>query len=172
MEWHIARAQPGKDRIAEDALRNERYLVYRPIIPALVRHGRGRLRNVIKSMFPTYLFVIDDRKQGWHYLRNAHGIRIGDGLMTINGRLATVDDAIVDEVKREEQRQCTTPLQGEKIVLPYKVGDTVRIEEGPFCGLFGEVARLDDIERVCLLMTVLGRESRVHLSHRYLAASA
>lgn len=170
MDWHIALTQPGKDRIACEALRNRRYLVYYPILPVMVRHGRGRLRSVIRPMFPGYLFVIDTDGQGWGWLYPPQGVQYR-GLLVINGRLATVDNGMVDEIKAEEQRQCTTKIKGEKIVVPYRVGDTVRVEDGPFSGLFGEVANLDDLERVCLLMSILGRDSRhrVFMSHQHLA---
>jgi len=170
MDWHIALTQPGQDRVACDALRSQRYLVYRPIMFGSVRHGRGRMRSVIKSMFPGYLFVIDEFSRGWEWLRISHGVRFKNSLLMMHGHLATVDSDVMTEIKAEEQRQCTRTINGEKIVVPYKVGDTVRIEEGPFSGLFGEVEKLDDLERICLLLKILGRQSRVYLSHTHLAS--
>jgi transcription antitermination factor NusG len=171
MHWHIALTQPGQDRQACDALRNARYLVYRPILPVMVRHGRGMMRSVIKSMFPGYLFIRDEFAQGWLALSRARGMRGTRSLLIMNGKLTTVDDALLDEVKAEEVRQCTVDLKGNKIALSYKVGDRVRIEDNSFSGIFGRVAELDDIERICLLVRILGRESRVYVSHEHLTAS-
>jgi transcription antitermination factor NusG len=171
MHWHIALTQPGQDRIAAAALRGRSYEVYHPLLPSMVRHGRGRMRQVIKSMFPGYLFVIDQANQGWHWLRNTNGIRTGSCLLTINGRLASVDNSIVEEVRMEEQNQIVNSLKHKGITLPYNIGDIVRVGEGPFSGLLGRVSRLDDDGRVCLLMDILGRSTPVHFSHEDLTAA-
>jgi transcription antitermination factor NusG len=171
MQWHIALTQPGQDRIAAAALQGRSYEVYHPLLPAMVRHGRGHMRHVIKSMFPGYLFVVDRANQGWDWLRNAHGIRVGTCLLTMNGRLATVDNAIIEEVRMEEQQQVINSLKHKGITLPYAIGDIVRVGGGPFSGFFGEVAKLDDDGRVCLLMDIFGRISRVHVSHEDLTAA-
>ena len=165
--WHIALTEPGKDHIAAQALRNRGYNPYRPLLPVSVPHGRGQRRSVIKSMFPGYLLMPGEPE--WDKLRNLPGIRFRNNILMINGRVASVDNAIVDEIRAEEKRQLTTGLKGEKIVVPYKVGDMVRIGEGPFSGLFGEISELDDLERICIFMSILGGVSRVRISHTHLA---
>jgi transcription antitermination factor NusG len=171
MIWHIALTQPGQDRIAAAALQGRSYEVYHPLLPAMVRHGRGRMRQIIKSMFPMYLFVRDPTNQGWRWLCNANGIRTSSSLLTINGRLAAVDNAIIEEVRMEEQHQAINALKLKGDTLPYNIGDIVRVAEGPLCGFFGEVSALDDKERVCLLMNILGHQTPVWVPHTDLTAA-
>jgi len=168
MNWHIALTEPGADRIAAEALRNRCYLVYRPILPIMVRHGRGRLRSVMKSMFPGYLFVIDNQVGSWERLRNAVGVRAFGSLLMINGHLAILENGIIEMIKATEQRLCTETMKREKVNVPFHVGETVRIEDGPFVGLFGNIETLDDMQRICLLMSLFGRESRVFVPLEHL----
>lgn len=171
--WHIALTEPGADRNAMIALRNRGYDVYRPIIPVFVKQGRGKLKTDWRSMFPGYLFVMDVRIGSWERLRNAPGIRYGHhddkAFLRVNGSFATIDN---DHPEFIRMRQVEQDLAGEKPMSraqhTFKVGQSVRVEEGPFTGLWGTIQTLDDTERVCLLMSLFGRESRVTIESSHL----
>src|SRR4029077_299822 len=127
--WHIALTQPGQDRIAEHALRNRRYRVYRPIIPVKVPNRHNGVKTSWRSMFPGYLFVLP-LAHGWEMLRTAPGMRIGEqALMKINGRFATLgqDDPEFQRIRRIEQELCTAKL--DKPNHRFKRGDEVRVND-------------------------------------------
>lgn len=165
--WHIALTEPGADRNAMIALRNRGYDVYRPIIPVFVKQGRGKLKTDWRSMFPGYLFVMDVRIGSWERLRNAPGIRYGrhgddKAFLRVNGIAATIDEDH-PHFQRIRRKEIELSTEGR-----FKVGDTVRVEEGPLAGLWGTIQTLDDTERVCLLMSLFGRESRVTIESSHL----
>jgi transcription antitermination factor NusG len=171
--WHIALTDPGADRNATSALRNRGYDVYRPIIPVFVKHGRGKLKTDWRSMFPGYLFVRDIRNGSWEWLRRTPGIRYGNrddkAFLRVNGSFATINDESPDFRRMrlvEQDLAGTKPISEAK--ARFKEGDHIRVEEGPFTGLWGTIQSLDDTERVCLLMSLFGRESRVTIESSHL----
>lgn len=173
-DWHIALTEPQTERFATEALRNRGYQVYHPIYPAVIRHfrnGPNRTRTVIRPLFPGYLFVLDCMRQGWLRLERCPGIRPIHSLLRALGpidasnsgptyvRYQTVPEPILTAIRAKEQELCNV-----KPTLAashgFKIGQTVRIEEGPFVGYLAEIETLDDEGRIGLLMTIFGRESR------------
>lgn len=169
MTWHIALTESGADAMAADALKRREYHVYRPVIPVVRPHGRGRLRRIVQSMFPGYLLVIDSRCQGWLRLRTAPGIRPSHSLMMSNGRLAQLSDGVVTDIASTE-RSIWSKSENNVSASGLKVGQTVKIQINPVTDLLGTIENLDDLPRICVLTTLLGRESRVTVSRSNLMA--
>ena len=185
IDWHVALTIPQSDRFACESLRQRGYLVYRPIFPKVIRHfrnGPNRQRSVIRPLFPGYLFVADDRRQGWWGLDQCPGLRPTDNLLKAFGRIGehneptevhyqVVASRVMNAIRAKEQELCNA-----KPVLAkshgFDVGQQVRIEEGPFTGLFAQIESLDGHERVCLLLSLFGRDSRVSLRAEQLASAS
>jgi transcriptional antiterminator RfaH len=175
-DWHVALTIPQSDRFACESLRQRGYLVYRPIFPKLIRHfrnGPNRSRSVIRPLFPGYLFVADERGQGWWGLEQCPGLRPEGNLLKFAGSLdnAIVPPLVMERIRATEQQLCTTKLTLAK-THGFEVGQQVRIEEGPFTGLFAQIETLDGSERVGLLLSLFGRDSRVSLPAEHLASAS
>jgi transcriptional antiterminator NusG len=57
-------------------------------------------------------------------------------------------------------------LEPKKIFGPASIffpGEQVRIADGPFSGLNAQIEKLDDEDRITILMSLLGRASRLHI---------
>ncbi len=164
MHWHIALTQPGQDKQAAESLRSRCYLVYNPICYRRVRGARGHRIKKLLPMFPGYLFV-DAGGQSWERLRTCPGIRTNDSLLKINGHFAVVPNEVFDEIRRTELA-LVAPLE---VPLPFRVGEELKITDGPWSGYFGTVDRLDNEEAAVLLMNVFGRQTPVRIPSEYLA---
>jgi transcription antitermination factor NusG len=174
--WHIALTEPQSERHASEGLRSRGYEAYFPIFPKTIRHfrnGPNRVRTVIRPLFPGYLFVVDRLAQGWLRLEKCPGIREVHSLLRRCGspEYACLPASAIDAMRAKEtalckEQQTLTASHG------LKIGEMVRIEEGPFTGLFAQIETLDDHERIGLLMSLFGRESRVSLPAECLASAS
>jgi transcription antitermination factor NusG len=84
---------------------------------------------------------------------------------------AVLADEIVTVIRMKEQELCNMKPQL-AAAHGFKVGQQVRIEEGPFSGYFAKIETLDDDGRIGLLMSLFGRDSRVSkFPSEYLASA-
>jgi transcriptional antiterminator RfaH len=159
--WRIAMTEPRQERIAAAYLIGRRFQVYLPTILKEVRRFRAGSHKVERPMFPSYLFVrFSLQMPHWERLFTTPGIRPGRSLLKANNHYAELPDEAVDAIKETENR-----LRGELVAGAFfKVGDPVKVRINHFTELFAKVESLHDDERVVLLLSLLGRESRVMAS--------
>ena len=165
--WFIALTLPGQDGKACEALRNRRYEVYRPILPATVHRGRGQLRKTVRSMFPGYLLIRDMFGQGWDWLRTVGSVH---KLWIRNGALARLDDDDIAAIKGTEERLWTQEVVMEN-PHGFKIGQQLPVQRGPFIGQLVTIENLDDEQRIGVLIDLLGRKTRTYLPSAYLISA-
>jgi transcription antitermination factor NusG len=161
MDWHIALTEPGSDRIAETALRNRAYLVYRPIEP---RRVCGGVRWI--SMMPGYLFVIDAPADNWQRLRITPGIRTHRCLLPSNGGYAVLSDETIRRIRHVEQDLATVQIDDDPR-NGFALGQSVKIGDGLITGI---IDGLDDRQKAVVKILLLGRESPVKVPYHELTA--
>ena len=113
----------------------------------------GATKEVERKVFPGYVLIkmvmTDDT---WHLVRNVRGVT---GFVTSGSTKPTPlteDEVIQLGVEKRE------------IVVGYKVGDTVRIMDGPLTSFSGIVEALDvEKNRVRVTVSMFGRETPVDL---------
>ena len=116
----------------------------------------GKRRTVEKRVFPGYLLVemlLDE--DSWYVVRNTPGVT---GFVGMGNEPTPLR---VDEVKQIMSRM----LEGAPVVKPtYKVGQKVRIIDGPFNDFIGTVAAIDtDKSKVRVMVNFFGRDTPVEL---------
>ncbi|MBE6935490.1 MAG: transcription termination/antitermination protein NusG [Ruminococcaceae bacterium] len=111
-------------------------------------------KEVERKIFPGYVLVkmimTDD---SWHVVRNTRGVTgfVGPGSKPV--ALTDEEVAALGIDKREP-----------KVSLSYKVGDQVRVTEGPITNFTGTVDEIDENEnRVRVIVSMFGRETPVEL---------
>jgi transcriptional antiterminator RfaH len=106
-------------------------------------------------LFPGYCFLAIEAQ--WHAARWSIGVL---GLIMDGLRPARVPDAVISEIRARER--------GGLVELPrcpgFKVGDQVRILQGPLAGHLGLYAGMRARERVLVLLALLGGQRRVELA--------
>ena len=116
----------------------------------------GQRRIIERRVFPGYILVemvLDD--DSWYVVRNTPGVTgfVGSG--------NTPTPLLPDEVDKILKRM---DAEAPKIKISFKVGQKVRIVEGPFEDFMGTVDEIDlDRTRVRVLVNFFGRETPIEL---------
>jgi len=154
MYWAAAQLQPQRDTLALHFLRQAGFETYAPRLrERRIVQGRKVVRTPL--LFPAYAFVFIQMQ--WHAARWAPGVirLVMDGTQP-----ARVPDAVIDEIRSREH--------GGLIELPKppvaRLGDRVRVMQGPFAGHIGLFAGMKPRARVEVLLSLLGSKQRMTLA--------
>ena len=146
MYWCVAQTESQRERVAAEFLAAAKYEVYLPRI--LVKK-----REV--PLFPGYLFVTIC-EQWWAVRWTIGVIRVlMDGEMP-----AQVPVKVVDGIRRREGSDGLVKLPR---VRGLERGDAVRIVKGSFAGHLAIYEGMSGEARVCVLLELLGRKTRMSL---------
>lgn len=115
----------------------------------------GEMREVERKTFPGYVLVkMVMTDESWYVVRNTRGCT---GFVGPGGKPVPLTE---EEVKRWGAKQ-------KEIVVNYKVGDTIRIIDGPLENFSGIVDAIDlEQEKVHVTISMFGRETPVELELR------
>jgi len=160
--WYIVQTEPGREKTAQQQIGVYSFESYLPVIAVFEQRGRFHQRR-IRPMFPGYLFVRLDLAVDRHdRIRLLPGIQAGERafMRKPGGSYATLREA---EVVRIVEAQSVS-LGRRKPTLPFHKGQLVELTAGPFAGIVGVIDRLDDVDRISVLIAALGRETPVRVS--------
>lgn len=165
LRHHVLVTEPGAEFKAERHLKARGF---DPWVPSetvtQVRRVRtywgdvGKKHSVTRPIFRGYVFVPLNTMWSFGPLYATPGLRASPFLL-ICGQPAIVPHREVERLKNVEQGLKDSPVQG----LPYVIGETVRIAEGPFAGFTSKISNLDDRGRIELLMHILGADTKLRL---------
>ena len=156
--WYVALTEGGRERTAAGWMVGYGVSFYLPMV-FKTEVCRGRQRSVSRAMFPGYLFVhVARTERRWQRMRTAPGIR---DMLAFDGHLATLTDLDIEDIRFVEAECGAAVTQGS--AHEFEPGEVVRVRKGPFASFNGRIDDLDDHERISLLLSIFGRETRVHL---------
>ncbi len=116
----------------------------------------GKRRTVERHIFPGYVLVnLTLSEESWYVVRNTPGVTgfVGMG----NNPTPLRPEEVAQIVKRMEAEAPT-------VNVTYKVGERVRISDGPFNDFRGTVAEIDmERTKVRVMVSFFGRETPVEL---------
>lgn len=164
--WYVVHTQPGAERRAEANLRRQGYETYLPRHKRRRSHAR-RIELVDRPLFPRYMFVrFDPSADRWRPILGTFGVC---GLVRFGDIPVPVPAGIVDALRvSEAARAFDDPASP---VSNLGVGAQIRVIAGPFADLVGKFKALADVERVVVLLDLLGREVSVRLPERAVVAA-
>jgi transcriptional antiterminator RfaH len=155
--WFCLKSQPKREHLAAVGLRRQLNVpCYAPRLRFRKMTSRGAVWFV-EAMFPGYLFAqfvfsLQHRRVG-----HSPGIQ---GIVQFGDDLATVDSATIAALRETSDDEEIVTIDPE-----IKVGEAVRITEGPFQGLEALVTRLLPAkERIRVLLAFLGRPVETEIS--------
>ena len=149
--WSCVQLEPNRERLALHCLSAiNGFEIYSPRIKA----PRARREDDTRPLFPGYAFVFIVLQ--WHAARWSPGVVriVLDGATP-----AKVPDRIIAELRERER--------GGIVQLPeapgLRAGDRVRVTRGPLIGFAGLYSGMSGRQRVEVLLTLLGGQTRVTL---------
>lgn len=172
MDWYILKVSFNREDGVRDALvkrikMNGMESSFGEIlIPTedVVTFTRNGTRRVVKrKLYPGYLMIyMSVSDDSWFLVRETPGVGdyIGSG-----GKPTPMDphdvERIIKSVRPDEEGE-----QALKTAIPFRVGDRVRVKEGYFQNLEGDVEKVDEANgRITVMISIFGRSTPVELDH-------
>lgn len=174
-KWYVVHTQSGHEKKAKQDLEarvqslDAGDLVYEIVIPTedVVEFKAGRKVVVPKKVFPGYLLV---------------RCELNDKSYTIIKETSTISSFVghgtrpVPLSQRDVENFLGTKPGGEDVIrrgrprLQFAVSETVRVREGPFAQLSGEIIEINSEQlKVKVLVNIFGRETPVELEFSQVA---
>jgi transcriptional antiterminator NusG len=136
--------------------------IFQVVIPTEeeIEIREGQRRTVSRKLFPGYVLVqmlMDD--DSWYVVRNTPGVTGFAGSSSDDrSRPMPLADEEVSRILR--QMQTAQP----RINVGFKVGESVRVTDGPFIDFVGQVDEINlDKGKVRVMVSMFGRETPVEL---------
>ena len=166
LRWYLIHTKPSREALAQDNLERQGFEVYYPRLRQCVR-WREQPKDCVTALFPRYLFLrLDEGRQS---LRPVH-FTIGVATVVRFGfQYAVVPEAVIRELQmRANPDTGLLQLTGAPMLAR---GAKVRISAGAFDGLEGIFQRSAGADRVVVLLSLLGRDTAVHVRAEYVQPS-
>ena len=163
-EWFVVHSYSGyenkvkknlEQRIETMGMQNK---IFRVVVPTEeeVEIRDGQRRTSRRRVFPGYALVqmvMDD--ESWYVVRNTPGVT---GFVGSGTRPSPLSEEEVDKILRRME------TEQPRIKVSFRVGETVRITEGPFADFMAVVDELyPDRGKVRVLVSFFGRETPVEM---------
>ena len=156
--WCVAYTQALKEGLAAQNLLAQGFEVYLPRFKKLRKHAR-KVEEVLAPLFPRYVFVGMDREvAAWRLVNGTRGV--SHLLMTDDRHPASVPTSVIESLKSQEVSAGVVPVE---TLVAFTKGEKIRIMEGAFKDHVAIFDGLDDKSRVQLLLSFLGRDTKVIL---------
>lgn len=135
--------------------------IFRVMVPMEeeIEHKDGKKKTVMRKVFPGYVLVemvmTDD---SWYVVRNTPGVT---GFVGSAGAGSKPTPLLPDEVQTILKQMGVEEVQ---TVVDFALGESVKVIEGPFENLVGEIEGVDaDREKLKVLVDMFGRDTPVEL---------
>jgi len=159
--WYVAHTYSGYENAVKTAI--EKFVANRhledmildiqiPMETVTEVTESGEMKQVERKVFPGYVLVkMIMTDSTWHLIRNIRGV---------TGFVGSANNAIP---LTDEEVQALG-MEKHEIVVLYKVGDQVKITDGPLATFIGTVDEIDaEKNKVCVVVSMFGRETPVEL---------
>lgn len=156
LRWVVVQSKPHQEERVADQLREQAgFEVYFPQIEVRASR-RGRKVNLVKALFPNYLFariVVPDQ---WKLVTYTRGVTrlIGNWKDP-----SFIDDSIIDNIRGRESRK-------DRLIQYYSFTpqEHVYVRSGPLKDFYGIFERyVDERGRVRILLSLIGYQASVEM---------
>ena len=164
-QWYVIHAYSGhEDKVRANLLKRVESMdmhdhIFEVLVPTedVLEIKDGQRRHVSKRIFPGYILVrMVMSDESWYVVRNTPGVTsfVGSGTRPVPLQEAEV---------RSIQRTMGTEVQS-KVQVEFKVGDSVRVVDGPFTDFHGKVGEISPEKgKLKVMVNMFGRETPVEL---------
>jgi len=159
--WYVAHTYSGYENAVKTAI--EKFVANRhledqildiqiPMETVTEVTESGEMKQVERKVFPGYVLVkMIMTDSTWHLIRNIRGV---------TGFVGSANNAI----PLTDEEVLALGMEKHEVVVRYKVGDQVKITDGPLATFIGTVDEIDaEKNKVCVVVSMFGRETPVEL---------
>ena len=152
-EWFILQFKSNSHHLAAKNLTRQGFETFLPLHETTSRR-LSRFINTSKPLFPGYMFIRFDKAESeWHKINSTYGV---SRLITFNSILKSMPTSFVDSLmKRYDLSGKLLPIQ------KLKKGDQVTVLTGPFANFIATVEKYEADQRICILMDLMGRKTKI-----------
>jgi len=159
-KWYVIYTKPSAEDMARDHLERENIHVFLPKIREC-HYSSKRKEAKIKPLFPNYLFAQMAYPEDYYKVIWARGVRriVGNGAEPI-----PLDESVVSFFKKQtEEKGFIQPSPR------LKIGDAIRVKNGPLEGLIGIIdGSIDEKGRIKVLLDFLKEGARLEIPYSFL----
>lgn len=152
MRWIVVQTKPRQEKKAGENLARQGVEFYLPKI--LVDASKQKT----ELLFPSYLFARVDNL--WRFIENTYGVT---RVIMMGDSPAVMQDIEIEQIKIMENKEGLI-VPPDLVEDELKIGESLRVTDGPFSGFWGELEAITAQQRVFVLLEILGRQTRVELS--------
>ncbi|HDS02653.1 MAG TPA: transcription termination/antitermination factor NusG [Firmicutes bacterium] len=126
----------------------------------IVDTKNGKKKEIIKKIFPGYILVeMDLTEETWHLIASVQGI---GSFVGPKGRPVPLTETEVLQIKEDSEDRKNTL----KPRIYYRVGEKVRIVDGPFASFSGVVDNvMAEKSKLRVMVSIFGRQTPVELDY-------
>jgi len=161
--WYAVHTVAYREDVAAAHLARQGFEVFVPRRRRTVRHAR-RLFTKATAFFPGYIFTcLDPQRARWRSINGTIGVRavVGDGQKPI-----ALPGGMVEGLKAMTNRDGIVDAGA-----GLREGERVRILNGPFADLVGELLQLDDSGRIRVLLDIMNGRVPITLQQQDVIAA-
>lgn len=155
-KWYCVRSRPKQEALAARFLRREAGL---EVFCPMIRFRRSRRQHamwVTEAMFPNYLFVRFDYRRNHRHVAASRGVV---NIVGFGGIPSVVPDPVIAELSARVSESETIVIE-----RPVRVGDEVKLLDGPLGGIQALVTRVIPArKRIAVLLDLLGETREVEI---------
>jgi len=165
-QWYIVHTYSGFEAKVKESLRQRAEalgmgdVIEEVLIPTeeVVEVRDGKKTKSTRKFFPGYVLVkMEMSDEAWHVVKNTPRVT---GFVGTGSKPVPLSDEEVDRIIR----QVTVAAKKPKPKLEYRIGETVRIMEGPFSNFTGQIEEInEDRSTLKVMVTIFGRATPVEL---------
>lgn len=170
-KWYVVRAVSGQENKVKDYIEREisqeglSDFVDQVLVPTekVVQVRNGKKINKEKVYFPGYI-MIEANLSG----EVPHVIRSINGVIGFLGEVKGGDPVPLrkSEVNRMLGKVDELSVSVDAVAIPYTVGETVKVVDGPFNGFNGSIEKVNEEKRKLEVMVkIFGRKTPLELSY-------
>lgn len=164
LHWYVVHTYSGHEQKVADALKQRvgafglKDQIADILVPTQEKIviDAGKKKTVRERLFPGYVMVqMFLTNETWGVVRNTTGVT---GFVGAGAKPTPLPAHEVDAILK------FTKLEAPKFELKFKVGETVKVIDGPFTEFLGKVDEIDEEKgKVKVLVSVFGRETPIEL---------
>jgi transcriptional antiterminator RfaH len=154
MNWYLVNTKTHSEKMAEMNLQRLGVEVFCPLLQQekIIRRKR---QTVVSPLFPGYLFAKFDPAHQYRAVHYATGI---SKVVMFGATPAKVEEELIDAMKANMFNGFVRIA----VQAPFKPGQKVRIQDGPFRGLEAVFeCEMSDRQRVAILLQAVAYQARV-----------